>query len=102
MSAPKVFISYSHDSDGHKKWVRHLATDLRANGVDVSLDQWDLELGQDVVEFMRRGITESDRVTFVNDVKRLTSPLFMPFDFTEFADKINTDIVQKLMQGTVS
>lgn len=26
---PKVFISYSHDSDTHKNWVLKLATDLR-------------------------------------------------------------------------
>lgn len=26
---PKLFISYSHDNDEHKKWVLKLATDLR-------------------------------------------------------------------------
>ncbi len=25
---PKVFISYSHDSEEHKKWVLKLATEL--------------------------------------------------------------------------
>lgn len=35
---PIVFISYSHDSDGHKEWVKALATRLRHHGVDVILD----------------------------------------------------------------
>lgn len=39
MEAPKVFASYSHDSDEHKKWVREFCTKLRENGVDVTLDQ---------------------------------------------------------------
>jgi hypothetical protein len=29
MKIPKVFISYSHDSQEHKKWVLDLATRLR-------------------------------------------------------------------------
>lgn len=62
MSAPRVFVSYSHDSNEHKEWVRKLATDLRTNGVDVTLDQWDLAAGQDIAAFMQRGITESERV----------------------------------------
>ena len=41
---PKVFVSYSHDSDLHKGWVLTLATRLVANGVNVLLDQWDLTL----------------------------------------------------------
>jgi len=62
---PRVFISYSHDSDQHKEWVRKLATDLRANGVDAILDQWDVRLGDDLAAFMESGITNSDRVIAV-------------------------------------
>jgi hypothetical protein len=65
MTAPKVFISYSHDSKDHKTWVAKLATDLRGNGVDIVLDQWDLALGQDVALFMQRGVASSDRVIMV-------------------------------------
>lgn len=65
MTAPKVFISYSHDSKDHKSWVAKLATDLRGNGVDVVLDQWDLALGQDVALFMQRGVSLSDRVIMI-------------------------------------
>ena len=65
MSTPIVFISYSHDSDTHRQWVLRLATDLRANGIDATLDQWDLAPGQDVVMFMQVSITESDRVLLI-------------------------------------
>jgi hypothetical protein len=65
MRAPKAFISYSHDSQDHKDWTKKLASDLRARGVDVTLDQWDLLPGQDLSLFMQRGIAESDRVVMV-------------------------------------
>jgi TIR domain len=65
MSAPKVFISYSHDSAAHKAWVLKLGSDLRVKGVDVVLDQWDLVPGQDVSLFMQRGISEADRVIMI-------------------------------------
>jgi hypothetical protein len=63
--APKAFISYSHDSPAHKSWVLKLASDLRAIGVDIVLDQWDLVPGQDVSLFMQKGIAEADRVILV-------------------------------------
>jgi hypothetical protein len=63
--APKVFISYSHDSQPHKDWVRDLATVLRANGIDVVLDQWDLSPGQDIAAFMAGGIQTADRVLLI-------------------------------------
>lgn len=63
--APKAFISYSHDSPAHKDWVLKLASDLRAKGVDVVLDQWDLVAGQDVSLFMQKGISEADRVIMI-------------------------------------
>jgi hypothetical protein len=62
---PKIFISYSHDSLEHKKWVLNLATRLMHAGVDTILDQWDLKLGADLPTFMERGISESSRVLLV-------------------------------------
>ncbi len=64
-SPPKVFISYSHDSPEHKRWVSELAARLRRDGIDAILDQWDLGLGDDVTRFMEHGIVESDRVLVV-------------------------------------
>jgi hypothetical protein len=61
-AAPRVFISYSHDSQEHKDWILQLATRLVANGVDVILDQWDLRLGSDLPLFMEKGLSEAQRV----------------------------------------
>ena len=62
---PRVFLSYSHDSKAHRAWVRLLAGRLRQGGVEVTLDQWDLPLGADVVRFMDQGIRDADRVLMV-------------------------------------
>ena len=62
---PKVFISYSHDSPEHRRWVSELGAKLRHNGVETILDQWDLGPGDDVTQFMERGIMDSDRVLVV-------------------------------------
>jgi TIR domain len=65
VSLPRVFISYSRDSNEHKAWVRQFAERLRADGVDVILDQWDLGLGADVTEFMERSLSSCDRVLVI-------------------------------------
>jgi hypothetical protein len=62
---PRVFLSYSHDSEAHRAWVRLLAGRLRQGGVEVTLDQWDLPYGADVVRFMELGIRDADRVLMV-------------------------------------
>ena len=65
MTAPRVFISYSHDSTEHKDWVLGLASALRTNGIDAILDQWDLSPGQDMAAFMVQGIQTADRVLLI-------------------------------------
>lgn len=65
MQEPRVFFSYSHDSEEHKAWVLTLATRLERNGVAVILDQWDLNLGNDLPLFMELGLTTADRVIVV-------------------------------------
>ena len=37
---PRVFISYSHDSDAHRKRVLALSERLREDGIDADLDQY--------------------------------------------------------------
>lgn len=39
-SSPRVFISYTHDSDDHKKRVLALADRLRADGIDSRIDRY--------------------------------------------------------------
>ncbi len=64
-SPPKVFISYSHDSQGHRQWVLKLAADLRTNGVDAVIDQWDLSPGEDIPTFVEQSLKSADRVVTV-------------------------------------
>lgn len=64
-SPPVVFLSYSHDSRDHKRWVAKLAEMLRSRHVEVIFDQWDLEPGDDVPKFMERAVTSADRVVMV-------------------------------------
>jgi hypothetical protein len=49
---PRVFISYSWESEEHKQWVRSLAERLTKNGVNVRLDQWHIVPGQSLTQFM--------------------------------------------------
>jgi hypothetical protein len=65
VNAPLVFISYSHDSREHKAWVAKLALRLRAAGVEVLLDQYDLEPGDDVPKYMERSVAEADCVLMI-------------------------------------
>jgi len=58
---PKVFISYSHDSEEHKQWVLKLGQDLLSRKIDVILDQWDLGPGDYIPDFMKR-IKQADKV----------------------------------------
>ncbi|QTN48180.1 toll/interleukin-1 receptor domain-containing protein [Ectopseudomonas mendocina] len=52
LNPPRVFLSYSWDSDEHKNWVRALAERLTKNGVNARLDQWHITPGQSLTQFM--------------------------------------------------
>ena len=65
MTHINAFISYSWDNDAHKAWVLKFATDLRHNGVDAMLDQWDARLGDDLAFFMEQGLSEAHLVLCV-------------------------------------
>jgi TIR domain len=60
-----AFISYSWDDDAHCEWVRQLATRLRADGVDVSIDRWATVPGDQLTAFMERAIRENQFVVIV-------------------------------------
>jgi hypothetical protein len=57
---PKAFISYSWASNEHQEWVLDLAAQLRENGVDVTIDKWDLREGHDAIKFMEKMVTDPD------------------------------------------
>lgn len=61
----RVFISYSWDSEDHKDWVRELADCLALNGIDITLDQYDLQIGQDRFQFMEASVRDADAVLCV-------------------------------------
>src|SRR5271169_7139759 len=62
---PKVFISYSWESEDHKTWVRFLAERLTKNGVDVRLDQWHIVHGQSLTQFMESEVQSCDFVLVI-------------------------------------
>lgn len=65
MTVPKVFISYSWDGEAHQAWVRDLAIRLRSDGVDASLDQWQVRPGDQLPAFMEQSIRNSAFVLIV-------------------------------------
>lgn len=62
---PKVFISYSWEDQDHKSWVRTFADKLIENGIDADVDQYDLELGDRLPQFMENEICNADYVIIV-------------------------------------
>jgi hypothetical protein len=63
--SPKVFMSYSWDSPEHKSWTKQLATRLRGDGVDVTLDQWGVVPGDQLPKFMETAIRENSYVVII-------------------------------------
>ncbi|QCW98999.1 TIR domain-containing protein [Aggregatimonas sangjinii] len=65
MKNPKAFISYAWESDEIKLWVKHLATELRTDGIDAKLDQWEIVPGDQMPHFMEKSVRENDYVLIV-------------------------------------
>ena len=62
---PKAFISYSWETEEHRRWVLDFATRLRGDGVDVILDQWEVHPGDQLPAFMERAVRDNDYVLIV-------------------------------------
>lgn len=60
MNTPKVFISYSWSSENHCDCIRSYAERLVNDGIDVILDQWSLNEGQDKYAFMEKMVTDPE------------------------------------------
>ncbi len=60
-----VFISYSHDSEEHKKRVLALANRLRREGVDCVLDQYETSPAQGWPKWMDRQLKEAKYVIII-------------------------------------
>jgi PAS domain S-box-containing protein len=71
---PKVFISYRHVSEDHATWVRRFGTDLiEVYGIDCILDQFDLDYGDSIQEFMQRIQTEATHVLLIVTPETVTA-----------------------------
>lgn len=65
MENPTVFISYSQEDDEHKKWVKDLADRLLSDGIEVTVDQYDLTLGDRLPQFMEQSVSRVDYVLVI-------------------------------------
>lgn len=61
----RVFISYSHDSEDHKRRVLQLADRLREDGVDALLDAYEEAPAEGWPRWTMRGLEEADWVLLV-------------------------------------
>lgn len=62
---PTVFVSYTWDSESHKKWVLNLVSMLSSDGVAVILDRHVLRPGKSVPHFAEQSIAKSDKVLVI-------------------------------------
>src|SRR5947209_1693424 len=65
MTAPRVFISYSHDSPEHEDRVLALANRLRQDGIDALVDQYNTAPPLGWPKWMEREIQAADFVLLV-------------------------------------
>ncbi len=74
MSAPRVFVSYSHDDS---EWVRDFAAAL-AHAVNISLHQWRIPADELIRDAMRddleQDLRQSDAIVVVLSPRYLTRP----------------------------
>ncbi|MDZ8260991.1 SEFIR domain-containing protein [Nostoc sp. ChiQUE01b] len=64
-NAPKVFISYSHDSQEHRDKVLDLANRLRAEGVDCNIDQYEESSSEGWPRWMMNQLEWADFIVVV-------------------------------------
>lgn len=62
---PRVYISYTHESADHKARVRALADQLREDGVNATIDQYEIAPPEGWPRWMERQILEADFVLMI-------------------------------------
>lgn len=65
MTAPRVFISYSHDSGEHAGYVLELAQQMRAEGMDVWIDRFSPHPAEGWPEWMDKQLSEAQFVIMI-------------------------------------
>lgn len=61
---PKVFISYSWSSKEYEEKVMDLAVKLHSDGIEVIIDKWIMQPGNDTINFMEKCVKDPE-VNFV-------------------------------------
>ncbi len=59
-SAPKVSVIHGHRLGQPALWIIQLSEQLRKDGVDASLDIWDLKAGQDIYSHLEEALHKED------------------------------------------
>src|SRR5437660_7057658 len=65
MKASKIFISYTHDSESHMNRVFELSERLRSDGVDSSIDQYEVSPPEGWPAWMRMQIKQANFVLVI-------------------------------------
>jgi hypothetical protein len=71
MSAPQIFISYSHED---APWVRKFAEALRRQNLNVWLDEWRIAAGDSVANALETALRDSDAIVAVVSPSNARSP----------------------------
>ena len=72
ISNPKVFISYAWASKDYEAKVLSFASQLVGDGIDVVIDKWDMNEGNDTYSFMERCVTDPS----ITNVLMLIDPVY--------------------------
>lgn len=62
---PRVFVTYAHDSPGHKKRVLDFCRLLAESGIDVRVDQWALDKRRDWQLWATKEVLKADFVIVI-------------------------------------
>lgn len=91
MTAPKVFLS--HASEDKDRFVLDFARQLRENGVDVWLDQWEMKPGDSLVDkIFEEGLKEAHAVIIVLSAVSVQKPWVQ--------EELNASVVNRISRGT--
>lgn len=91
MTAPKVFLS--HASEDKDRFVLGFARQLRENGVDAWLDQWEMKPGDSLVDkIFEQGLKDAHAVIIVLSATSVQKPWVR--------EELNASVVNRISRGT--
>lgn len=91
MTSPKVFLS--HASEDKERFVLNFARQLRENGVDVWLDQWEMKPGDSLVDkIFEEGLKEARAVIIVLSATSVQK--------SWVREELNASVVNRISRGT--